>query len=47
MAILEFDDEATRGLLAVYATPDIAAQRNEFLDAFGPLPGEHVLDVGQ
>jgi ubiquinone/menaquinone biosynthesis C-methylase UbiE len=46
MPILEYDDEATRRLLAVYVTPDVTAQRNNFLQAFGPLPGERVLDVG-
>jgi len=46
MAALEYDDEATQRLLALYVTPDVAAQRNEFLHAFGPQPGERVLDVG-
>jgi ubiquinone/menaquinone biosynthesis C-methylase UbiE len=46
MAILEYDDEATQRLLAVYVTPDVAAQRDEFIRAFGPLPGERVVDVG-
>ena len=46
MATLEYDDEATLRLLAVYVTPDVRAQRNDFLQAFGPLPGERVLDVG-
>jgi ubiquinone/menaquinone biosynthesis C-methylase UbiE len=46
MTILEYDDEATQRLLAVYVTPDVTAQRNEFLHAFGPRPGERVLDVG-
>jgi ubiquinone/menaquinone biosynthesis C-methylase UbiE len=46
MAILEYDDETTQRLLAVYVTPDVAAQRNDFLKAFNPLPGERVVDVG-
>ncbi len=46
MAVLEYDDEATRRLLAMYVTPDVIAQRAEFLEAFGPVPGERVLDVG-
>lgn len=46
MAVLEYDDEATRRLLAMYVTPDVVAQRAEFLEAFGPVPGERVLDVG-
>ncbi|MBE0595406.1 MAG: methyltransferase domain-containing protein [Gemmatimonadales bacterium] len=46
MAVLEYDDEATQRLLALYVTPDVAAQRNDFLQAFAPLPGERVVDVG-
>ncbi len=46
MAILQFDDEATRRLLAAYVTPDVVAQRDEFMRAFAPVPGERVLDVG-
>ncbi len=46
MDILEYDDDATQRLLTVYVTPDIVAQRNDFLLAFNPQPGERVLDVG-
>lgn len=46
MAVLEYDDEATRRLLALYITSDVAAQRAEFVAAFDPLPGERVLDIG-
>jgi len=46
MEILEYDNEATQRLLAVYVTPDVAAQRSDFLEAFNPLQGERVLDVG-
>ena len=46
MRILEYDDEATQRLLAVYITPDIVAQRRDFLSAFDLKPGERVLDVG-
>jgi ubiquinone/menaquinone biosynthesis C-methylase UbiE len=46
MSVLEYDDEATQRLLAVYVTPDVTAQRNEFLHLFDPHPGERVLDVG-
>ena len=46
MDILEYDDEATERLLSVYLTPDVADQRNAFLSAFNPQPGERVLDVG-
>jgi arsenite methyltransferase len=43
---LQYDKDATERLLAVYVTPDVIAQRHEFLRAFGPRPGERVLDVG-
>jgi arsenite methyltransferase len=46
MTALQHDKEATERLLAMYVTPDVAAQRNEFLRAFGPWPAERVLDVG-
>ena len=46
MGVLEYDDEATRQLLALYLTPDVVAQRRDFLRAFGPRPGERILDVG-
>ena len=46
MAVLEFDDEATKRLVAVYITSDIVAQRTEFIKEFSPQPGERVLDVG-
>ncbi len=43
---LQYDKEATERLLAVYVTPDVVAQRNQFLRAFRPRPAERVLDVG-
>jgi protein-L-isoaspartate O-methyltransferase len=46
MTVLEYDNEATKRLLAVYVTPDVIAQRNQFLRALDPQPGERVLDVG-
>ena len=46
MSVLKYDDEATQRLLAVYVTPDVASQRDEFLHLFDPHPGERVLDVG-
>jgi ubiquinone/menaquinone biosynthesis C-methylase UbiE len=46
MTELQFDEEASRRLLAVYVTPDMVAQRGEFLRALHPTPGERVLDVG-
>ena len=46
MAVLEFDDEATKRLLAVYITPDIVEQRTKFKNELNPQPGERILDVG-
>jgi len=46
MTALQYDKEATERLLAIYVTPDVAAQRNDFLRAFGPRAAERVLDVG-
>jgi len=46
MDVLEYDDEATQQLLALYVTPDVVAQRKDFLRALGLRPGERVLDVG-
>ena len=46
MAILEYDSEATKRLLAIYITPDVEAQRNEFINSIEPQPGQRVLDVG-
>lgn len=39
MTDLHFDEEATKGLLALYVTPDIVAQRAQFLSALGPASG--------
>lgn len=46
MSVLEYDAAATKRLLAVYVTPDVVAQRAQFLRAMGPQLGERVLDVG-
>ena len=46
MPILEYDKQASQRLLAVYTTPDVVAQRNEFLMELDIRPGERVLDVG-
>ena len=46
MSELRFDDAAAKGLVALYVTPDVAAQREEFVRALAPRPGERVLDVG-
>ena len=46
MTDLRFDEEATKGLLALYVTPDVAGQRAQFLSVLNPRSGERVLDVG-
>src|SRR6187551_1980064 len=46
MTELRFDDEATKALVALYVTPDVVAQRAEFLAALEPRTGERVLDIG-
>ena len=46
MGELRFDDAAAKGLVALYVTPDVAAQRDEFVRALAARPGERVLDVG-
>ena len=46
MAILEFDREASKRLLAVYTTPDVEQQRSEFLKIINLQIGEKVLDEG-
>jgi arsenite methyltransferase len=46
MTELRFDEEATKRLLAVYVTPDVVAQREQFVAVLAPRAGERVLDVG-
>lgn len=46
MAVLEYNEEASKRLLAVYTTPDVEAQRQEFINEIKLRPGEKVLDVG-
>jgi len=46
MAILEYNEEVSQRLVAVYTTPDVEAQRLEFLNAIALDVGEKVLDVG-
>jgi ubiquinone/menaquinone biosynthesis C-methylase UbiE len=46
MTELRYDEAATKRLLAIYSTPDVAAQREQFVRALAPQPGERVLDVG-
>ncbi|WP_181782585.1 methyltransferase domain-containing protein [Pseudonocardia pini] len=43
---LSFDDEGTRAIERVYATPDIVRQRAETLALLAPAAGERILDVG-
>jgi arsenite methyltransferase len=42
----KFDEVETRRLVALYVTPDIVSQREDFLRALDPQPGERVLDIG-
>ena len=46
MTELHFDDQAAKGLLALYVTPDVVAQRAQFVGDLQPRVGERVLDVG-
>lgn len=46
MGELRYDEEATRQLLAMYVTGDVLEQRNNFLRALHPHPGESILDIG-
>lgn len=46
MSTLQFDDAATRAVVAVYTTPGVVAQRRRTLDLLALQPGERVLDVG-
>lgn len=43
---LQFDEEASRRVEAIYSTPDLIAQRQAVLNALKLRPGERVLDVG-
>jgi arsenite methyltransferase len=46
VAMIEFDEEKSRLVEAVYATPDVVAQRRAVLESLALRPGERVLDVG-
>lgn len=46
MVTLQYDAEATRRLVAVYRTPEVAAQREAFAAALALRGGERVLDLG-
>ena len=43
---LQFDEETSRRVEAIYSTPDVVAQREAVLRALELRPGERVLDVG-
>jgi ubiquinone/menaquinone biosynthesis C-methylase UbiE len=43
---LQFDEEASRRIEAIYSTPDVVAQRQAVRDAIDVKPGEQVLDIG-
>src|SRR5947208_4906549 len=43
---LRFDKRAAERLIAVYATPDVVAQRQQIIEILHPQVGERVLDVG-
>ena len=43
---LEFDEETSRKVEAVYQTPDVVAQRRRVLKALELRTGEQVLDIG-
>src|SRR4051812_22521173 len=45
-AVLDFDEENARRLVAVYTTPDVVAQRRAIREALALRPGEQVLDIG-
>lgn len=45
-SVLQYDDAATRRLLALYESPDVAAQREAFVRILAPRRGESVVDVG-
>jgi arsenite methyltransferase len=43
---LQFDEETSRKVEALYMTPDVVAQRHQVLKALALREGERVLDVG-
>ena len=44
--MLEFDDDWSRRLEAVYRTADVVGQRRGVIEALRLRPGERVLDIG-
>ena len=43
---LQFDEETSRKVEALYLTPDVVAQRGQVLRALELREGERVLDIG-
>ena len=46
MAMLEFDEHATRQIQRLYSTPDVVKQREQVLALLSPQLGERILDDG-
>lgn len=44
--MLQFDEEASRRVVAAYSTPDVVTQRRVTLEALKPAAGERILDIG-
>jgi arsenite methyltransferase len=44
--MIEFDEEASRAVEAVYGTDDVVEQRRVVMAALAPRPGERALDLG-
>lgn len=45
-SVLEFDEEMSRRVEAIYKTEDAARRRRAVLDALAPSSGERVIDIG-
>ncbi|MGH2880120.1 MAG: methyltransferase domain-containing protein [Solirubrobacteraceae bacterium] len=45
-ATLQFDEDASRRVEAIYTTPDVIEQRQTILRALALRPGERVIDIG-
>ena len=45
-AVLEFDEEMSRRVEAIYKTEDAARRRRAVLEALAPSSGERVIDIG-
>ncbi len=44
--IIQFDENAAKGIERLYQTPDVVGQRSQMLYALGLKPGQRVLDIG-